>query len=113
MEELKKYFKDINAIRIVPVAITYVIWYAVFILLYVFELETLVIILGLGATILGWKSLTKIQPRPNLFIWMPLIGWLIGWVVYVTIKFTASFYAGVLVLAPFKIGKGIAEAMNL
>lgn len=52
----------------------------------------------------GWKALNKIQP--TMFLWMPLMGWL----VYFLIKFFLSAAVGLFV-APFVIGKFIGTKL--
>ncbi len=53
----------------------------------------------------GWKALNKITPE--MFVWMPLKGWLI----YFVIKFILSFFIGMFV-APFQIAKMITIAIQ-
>lgn len=48
----------------------------------------------------GWKTLNRIQSA--MFVWMPLI----GWVIYFVVKFILSAIIGAFV-APVVIGKGI------
>jgi hypothetical protein len=52
------------------------------------------IILGIAVAgiPIGWKSLNKITP--NIFIWLPLI----GWVIYFIVKICLSFFVGIFVL---------------
>lgn len=50
----------------------------------------------------GWGALNKVTP--NLFIWMPFI----GWVIYFILKLTLATVVGVFVLA-YKVMKCIAQ----
>lgn len=50
----------------------------------------------------GWAVLNKITP--NLFIWMPLV----GWVIYFLIKLAISYFIG-LVALPIKLFQWISE----
>ena len=49
-------------------------------------------------TYFGWKALNRITP--DIFLWMPLI----GWVIYYVVKFILSIIVGMFV-APFQIAK--------
>ncbi len=62
-------------------------------------------IVGIICAFFGWKALDKIQPR--IFLFMPLI----GWVIYVAVKGTLSIFIGVFV-APFVIAKKVAELVQ-
>lgn len=66
------------------------------------EMFPIVLIFALVCAYFGWKSLNKITP--SLFIWMPLI----GWVIYFIIKFFLSVLIGYFV-APYQIGKKISS----
>lgn len=50
----------------------------------------------------GWAVLNKITP--SLFVWMPLV----GWVIYFFIKTTISYFIG-LVALPIKLFQWISE----
>ena len=50
----------------------------------------------------GWSALTKITP--TLFVWMPLV----GWVIYFFIKLLLAYIIGIFAL-PFKLYQWIAE----
>ena len=65
----------------------------------------LALIVILACAFFGWRALNSIQPA--MFIWM---SWT-GWIVYFCIKFILSAIIGLFV-APFKIGKLIARAIN-
>ena len=54
----------------------------------------------------GWKSLNKIQP--NIFLIMPVS----GWVIYFVVKFVLSFLIGIFI-APFQIAKMITNRLKL
>ena len=67
---------------------------------------TIIAFVYLGVfTFFGWKALNKITPE--MFVWMPLKGWLI----YFVIKFILSFFIGMFV-APFQIAKMITIAIQ-
>jgi len=53
----------------------------------------------------GWKTLNKIQP--NIFLFMPVI----GWVIFFVVKFFLSYIIGI-VAAPIYIGKAISTAVQ-
>lgn len=55
--------------------------------------------------VFGWKSLNKIQP--NIFLIMPIVGWLIFFIV----KGVLSVLIGMFV-APFVISKKITESVQ-
>jgi hypothetical protein len=50
----------------------------------------------------GWVALNKI--RPNIFLFLPII----GWVIYFIVKFVLSYFVG-LVAFPINIYKTIKE----
>lgn len=52
----------------------------------------------------GWKSLTMIQP--NIFLIMPLV----GWVIYFVIKGLISLLLGIFIL-PYRIAKFIISKL--
>lgn len=56
-------------------------------------------------TYFGWKALNRITP--NIFLWMPLM----GWVIYFLIKFVLSIIIGMFV-APFQIAKMITSTVQ-
>lgn len=62
-------------------------------------------IVALVFAIFGWKALNKIQP--DIFLWMPII----GWVIFFVVKGFISIVAGIFV-APYVIAKMIAEAVQ-
>lgn len=53
----------------------------------------------------GWKMLNRIQPA--MFIWMPLV----GWIIYLSVKFFLAAMIGAFV-APVVIGKKIYYLVN-
>lgn len=53
----------------------------------------------------GWCTLSAIQPA--MFIWMPLM----GWIIYFFAKLALSYVVGGIV-GPYMIGKAIADAMG-
>lgn len=50
----------------------------------------------------GWSILTGITP--SMFVWMPLM----GWVIYFIVKFLIAYIIGIFVL-PYKIYKYVTE----
>lgn len=62
-------------------------------------------LLALVCAIIGWRAITMIQP--SMFIWMPLV----GWIIYFVIKFIIAYFVGLFV-APYTIGNKIADALN-
>lgn len=56
-------------------------------------------------TYFGWKALNFITP--NIFLIMPLAGWLI----YFTIKGIIAFFIG-FIIAPFQIGTMISKSVS-
>lgn len=53
----------------------------------------------------GWRFLTKIQP--TMFIWMPMI----GWVIYIFVKFLLSAIVGMFV-APIVIARWVNKVIQ-
>ena len=53
----------------------------------------------------GWQALDKIQP--DIFLIMPLI----GWIIYVVVKAVLSFLIGIFV-APLQIAKKITNSIQ-
>lgn len=58
----------------------------------------------LGCGYFGWQSLNKITP--NIFLWMPLA----GWAIYFLVKGLLSIIVGAFI-APFWIGKKISTVV--
>jgi hypothetical protein len=52
----------------------------------------------------GWQSLNKITP--NIFLWMPLA----GWAIYFLVKGLLSIFVGAFI-APFWLGKKISSVV--
>lgn len=88
---------------LVTVICCIVIW-GITLLLWCFAGNVGVVVM-LICSVFGWKKLNQIQP--SMFIWMPIVGWLI----YFLIKFIISAFVGLFV-APFTIGTMIAEQIN-
>lgn len=53
----------------------------------------------------GWKALDRITP--NIFLIMPII----GWVIYILVKGALAFIVGMFI-APFKFAKKITEMIQ-
>lgn len=62
-------------------------------------------LLALVCAVVGWRAITMIQP--SMFIWMPVA----GWVIYFVVKFIIAYFVGLFV-APYTIGNKIADAIN-
>lgn len=56
-------------------------------------------------TYFGWQALNMITPQ--MFVWMPLK----GWVIYFVVKFLLSIIVGMFV-APFQIAKKVSAAVQ-
>ena len=54
----------------------------------------------------GWSILTSITP--TMFVWMPLVGWLI----YFAVKFILAYFVGIVAL-PIKLYKWISELVKV
>ncbi len=67
--------------------------------------DTIAVVIALVCAIFGWMTLNRIQPA--MFIWMSWFGWLL----YFVIKLILSAIIGLFV-APFKIGRWIADAIQ-
>ncbi len=63
------------------------------------------LIIATAWTIFGWKSLSVIQP--NIFLIMPLV----GWIIYFVIKGFLSIIVGIFV-APYQIAKIIRNQLQ-
>lgn len=55
--------------------------------------------------IMGWRVLNSITP--SMFVWM---SW-IGWIIYFVLKLTIAYFIGIIVL-PFKLGTWIADKVG-
>lgn len=62
-------------------------------------------LLALVCAVVGWRAITMIQP--SMFIWMPVA----GWIIYFVVKFFIAYFVG-LFLAPYTIGSKLADALN-
>lgn len=82
-----------------------IIWIVLLGIVSYFSAETENMFLYLVFAFFGWGALNRIQPA--MFIWMPLVGWLI----YFFIKFILSVLIGVFV-APYVIGKKVTQLVN-
>lgn len=106
MEE-KKSFKELiakGAGRIVFIAVLYAVILGLFIL--IVNLDNPVILYCFCAVFIyfGWQALNKITP--NIFLIMPIVGWLI----YYLVKGILSAIVGMFV-APLVIAKKIANSV--
>lgn len=61
-------------------------------------------IIFIGCGYFGWQSLNKITP--NIFLWMPLV----GWAIYFLVKGLLSIVVGAFI-APVWIGKKISSTV--
>lgn len=90
--------------RIILTVICCVVIWGITLALWMSESTAAVVVMLLCA-FFGWRVLNMITPA--VFIWMPLVGWL----VYILIKFILSALIGLFV-APFKIGTGLAAKIQ-
>lgn len=67
--------------------------------------EYIGLIYGLVFGVFGWKALNKIQP--NIFLIMPIV----GWVIFFVVKGALSVVVGIFV-APFVIAKKVTESIQ-
>lgn len=107
MEE-KKSFKELIATgagKVVFIAVLYAVILGLFI--FIVNLENQILLYGFCAIFIyfGWQALNKITP--NIFLIMPVVGWLI----YYLIKGILSAIVGMFV-APMVIAKKIANSVT-
>lgn len=100
MEDRSQFLKTTGG-RVVIIGICYVITLIIVLLLP----DTIGMILALLCVYFGWITLDRIQPA--LFIWMPII----GWVIYIFVKLIIAYIIGLFV-APYKIGNKIFEMIQ-
>lgn len=92
--------KNTNSLKMIIIVALYIIEFGL-----IFLSNGNLALLALLCAIIGWKAITMIQP--SMFIWMPLV----GWIIYFVIKFIIAYFVGLFV-APFTIGNKIADALN-
>lgn len=100
-----KQFLATTAGRIVVTLITAGLVYGLIVFAAAIEFIPLVFIVFAVCTYFGWKALNFITP--NIFLVMPLVGWLF----YFFIKGIVSFFIGCIV-APFQIGAMVSRAVG-
>lgn len=91
--------------RITITVVSMVVIYGLIILGAATGLFPIALVIFAICTYFGWQVLNKITP--NIFLWMPIV----GWIIYFLIKGVLSFFIGYIV-APFKIGKMIAGKVS-
>lgn len=91
MEYKTNFFKT-TAGQVVIITICYAVTLSIVLLP-----ATLGAVIALMCVYFGWKALDRIQPV--YFLWLPII----GWIIYFIVKVIISYMIGLFV-APFKIG---------
>lgn len=91
--------------QIAMIALFYVVIWGIMVALTSTNSTVLAFIYIALFTYFGWKALNKITP--DLFVWMPLK----GWIIYYVAKFILSIIVGMFV-APFQIAKMITAAIQ-
>lgn len=104
MNELK-HFLATTAGRVVVTIVTAVLIFGLILLAAEIEFMPLVFLVFAVCTYFGWKALNFITP--NIFLIMPVVGWIIYWL----IKGVISFFVGCFV-APFQIGAMVSKAVR-
>lgn len=103
--KIKMFFASFLGRALLTVILYFVIMGLTLLILTVFDAPIVAVILAVIFTVFGWKALSRITP--NVFLTMP-IG---GWITYCMVKGTISFFLGVFV-APFVIGKRISAQIS-
>lgn len=82
-------------------AVVYVIIFALMFGIVVLSLQipAVGLIVALIGAVMGWRLITFIQPA--MFVWMPLM----GWVIYFIIKFFISAIIGTFILVPINLSQ--------
>lgn len=91
--------------KAVMIAVFYILVFGLIMLFVKIDSAYLALIVMAILSYFGWQSLNKIQP--DIFLIMPIIGWIIFFVV----KFVLSFLIGIFI-APFQISKKITESIQ-
>ncbi len=89
-----------NSFRWILIGVLYIVEFAL-----IFLSNGNLALLALVCAVAGWRVINMIQP--SMFIWMPLV----GWIIYFVIKFIIAYFVGLFV-APYTIGSKIAETLN-
>lgn len=92
--------RNTNSLKIIIIVALYILEFGL-----IFLSNGNLALLALVCAIIGWRAITMIQP--SMFIWMPLV----GWIIYFIIKFIIAYFVG-LFIAPYTIGNKIADALN-
>lgn len=87
------------------IVLFYIIIWGIMLLLTRIQAPVVALIYIAVFTYFGWKALNRITP--DMFLWMPLK----GWIIYFTVKFILSIIIGMFV-APFQIAKMITAAIQ-
>lgn len=99
----KKMFWE-NYGRVIIIGVCYIILF-VFGGMVFYTNETIAFVCALLFAYFGWEALTRIQPA--MFVWMPLI----GWIIYFCVKLMLSIMIGYFI-APYKIGQIISDQIR-
>lgn len=96
---MNKNFLQSKSGKYLIILICYIVIYGFMAVLHRYGLEygQLIVLAGIY---FGWKGLSKIQPA--MFIWMPIVGWLI----YLLVKLFLSACIGIFIL-PYVLGDKI------
>ena len=86
--------------KLITVIALYLLWAGVLTLMAGASSQAFTGIIIVISVAIGWKCVTSIQPR--MFLFMPLI----GWGIYFLVKFFVSLFAG-LFLTPWQVAKWI------
>lgn len=107
MEKNSKFKRIIlsNGGYIGMIVILYIIIWGIMVALTATDSMVIALIYVALFTYFGWLALNKITPQ--MFVWMPLK----GWIIYFVVKFILSIIVGMFV-APFQIAKKITAAVQ-
>lgn len=104
MEKLKIFISSTMG-RIFVTAITAGVVYGVILLAAIMNSFPVALVVFAVCAYFGWKSLNVITP--NIFLFMPIV----GWIIYCVVKGMISFFIGFIV-APFQIGRIVSKSIE-
>ena len=104
MNDVKKFLGSTIG-RVVLTIVCAVLIYGIMLLCAGMDNFTIALIVFACCTYFGWRALNFITP--NIFLIMPLAGWLI----YFVIKGVIAFFIG-FIIAPFQIGAMISKSVS-
>ena len=104
MDKIKEFLRT-KAGRVVVTIITAVIIYGILLIAAAMNSFAVALVVFAVCAYFGWKALNFITP--NIFLIMPLAGWLL----YFLIKGIVSFFVGFFV-APFQIGRMVSKSVS-